>query len=149
MEPNYSIMSLVELKQHARERRIKQYYIMKRAQLIQLLTMQELPQVFKIEKMTIHELRDEAKRKGVRGFWSLRRDKLVELLFPTDAGKKAAPNKNEKDQGDTNKHDDPQQHDPENVGVKNVEDAQNDRTNNGALQERLSLGSFHVIHQIF
>jgi hypothetical protein len=149
MEPNYSSMSLVELKQHARERRIKQYYIMKRAQLIQLLAMQELPQVFKIEKMTIHQLRDEAKRKGVRGFWSLRRDQLVELLFPTDAVEKAATNKNEKDKGDANKHDDPQQHDPENVGVKNIQDAQNDRPNNGALQERLSLGSFHVIHQIF
>lgn len=81
---DYTQMSLVELKQCAKERKIKQYYIMKRLQLIQLLSMPELPLSFKIEKMTIHELRDEAKRKGIRGFWSLHRDELVELLYPTD-----------------------------------------------------------------
>lgn len=78
---DYTQMSLVELKQCAKERKIKQYYIMKRLQLIQLLSMSELPISFKIEKMTIHELRDEAKRKGIRGFWSLHRDELVELLY--------------------------------------------------------------------
>lgn len=79
---DYTTMSLVELKQHAKERKIKQYYIMKRLQLIQLLSMPELPLSFKLEKMTIHDLRDEAKRKGIRGFWSLHRDDLVELLYP-------------------------------------------------------------------
>jgi hypothetical protein len=39
-------MSLVELKQLAKGRRIKQYYIMRRAQLLQLLAMQELPKSF-------------------------------------------------------------------------------------------------------
>ncbi len=78
---DYTQMSLVELRQCAKERKIKQYYIMKRLQLIQLLSMPELPMSFKIEKMTIHELRDEAKRKGIRGFWSLHRDELVELLY--------------------------------------------------------------------
>lgn len=77
-----SSLSLVELKQLAKGRRIKQYYIMKRHQLIQILSMEELPETFKIEKMTIHELRDLAKDKGVRGFWSLHRDDLVRLLFP-------------------------------------------------------------------
>jgi hypothetical protein len=76
-------LSLVELKQLAKQRRIKQYYILKRAQLIQLLSMSELPQSFIIEKMTINQLREEAKRKGIRGFWTLRREQLVQLLFPT------------------------------------------------------------------
>jgi hypothetical protein len=77
-------LSLVELKQLAKQRRIKQYYILKRAQLVQLLSMAELPKSFIIEKMTISELREEAKRKGVRGFWTLRREQLVELLFPSE-----------------------------------------------------------------
>ena len=77
-------LSLVEIKQLAKQRRIKQYYILKRAQLIQILSLPELPKSFIIEKMTIAQLREEAKRKGVRGFWTLRREQLVELLFPTE-----------------------------------------------------------------
>lgn len=75
-------LSLVELKKLAAVRRIKQYYIMKRLQLIQLLSMPELPESFKIEKLTIHQLREQAKQKGIRGFWSLHRDDLVRLLYP-------------------------------------------------------------------
>lgn len=77
-------LSLIELKQLAKQRRIKQYYILKRAQLIQLLKLPELPKSFIIEKMTLAQLREEAKRKGVRGFWTLRREQLVDLLFPAD-----------------------------------------------------------------
>lgn len=77
-------LSLVELKQLAKQRRIKQYYILKRNQLIQLLNLDELPKSFVIEKMTLAQLRQEAKRKGVRGFWTLRREQLVELLFPDE-----------------------------------------------------------------
>jgi len=76
--------SLIELKQLAKQRRIKQYYILKRAQLIQLLNMNELPKSLIIEKMTVGQLREEARRKGVRGFWTLRREQLVELLFPSE-----------------------------------------------------------------
>lgn len=75
-------LSLVELKKLAASRRIKQYYIMKRLQLIQLLSMPELPESFKIEKLTIHQLREQAKQRGIRGFWSLHRDDLVQLLYP-------------------------------------------------------------------
>jgi len=77
-------LSLIELKQLAKQRRIKQYYILKRAQLIQLLSLNELPKSFVIEKMTLAQLREEAKRKGVRGFWTLRREQLVNLLFPAE-----------------------------------------------------------------
>jgi hypothetical protein len=114
---NYESMSLVELKQVAKTRRIKQYYIMKRAPLIQLLSMKELPDTLKIEKMTIHELRDEAKRRGMRGFWTLRREKLVETLFPEYAVQEGAADQNQKDHSHTKKHDDPQKHNPQHVGV--------------------------------
>jgi hypothetical protein len=120
---DYTAMSLVELKQVAKTRRIKQYYIMKRAQLIQLLSLAELPMSFKIEKMTIHELRDEAKRRGIRGFWLAPRERLVELLFPEyserDANE-AAPHKNQQNEGHADKHDEPEKHDPQEVGVEDM-----------------------------
>lgn len=126
MEPNYSQMSLVELKHAAKGRRIKQYYIMKRVQLIELLSLKELPQSLKIEKMTIHELRDEARRRGMRGFWNLRREDLVALLFPQKGDvQQATPNQNQKDESHANKHDNPQKHDAEDVGIQHLEDARN------------------------
>lgn len=75
-------MSLVELKQKAKGRRIKQYYIMKRHQLIQLLSLPELPHGLVLEKLTILQLREEAKSRGIRGFWSLSRGDLLDLLYP-------------------------------------------------------------------
>ena len=122
----YSTMSLVELKQVAKTRRIKQYYIMKRHQLIHLLNMEELPATFKIEKMTIHELRDAVKAKGIRGFWNLRRDELVTLLFPNQDERQpsqASADKNKQDQRNANKHDDPQEHDPHQVGGEKLHHA--------------------------
>jgi hypothetical protein len=79
-----SSLSLVDLKKLAKGRRIKQYYIMKRLQLIQILSLPELPESFRREKLTIQELRDEAKRKGIRGFWSLHREELLNLLYPPE-----------------------------------------------------------------
>ena len=79
-----SALSLVDLKKLAKGRRIKQYYIMKRHQLIQLLALPELPESLRREKLTITELRDEAKRKGIRGFWSLHREDLMNLLYPLE-----------------------------------------------------------------
>ena len=80
---NYDTMSLVELKQVAKGRRIKMYYTKKRVELIRLMNMPDLPDSFKIEKLTILYLREQAKRKGLRGFWKLSRDELVGLLYPT------------------------------------------------------------------
>jgi hypothetical protein len=76
-------LSLVELKQRAKGRRIKQYYIMKRLQLIQLLSLPELPKDLVLEKLTIVELREEAKKRGIRGFWGLSRGELLEMLYPS------------------------------------------------------------------
>lgn len=80
---NYNSMSLVELKQQAKGRRIKQYYIMKRRELIQLLSLPELPQSLVLEKLTILQLREEAKSRGIRGFWGLSRGELLEMLYPS------------------------------------------------------------------
>jgi hypothetical protein len=76
-------MSLVELKQVAKTQHIKMYYTKKRVELIRLMSLPELPDSFKIEKLTIVQLRDQAKQKGMRGFWKLSRDELVNLLYPT------------------------------------------------------------------
>ena len=111
-------LSLPELKQVARSRHIKQYYILKRAELIRLLTMPELPPSYRIEKMTIHDLRDEAKKRNIRGFWNLRRDRLVNLLFPEVQD--TAPDKYEENERETQEHHDPEEHDPKEVGVKQV-----------------------------
>jgi len=70
---NYDSMSLVDLKKVAKTRRIKMYYTMKRHDLIRLLSMPELPESYKLEKLTIVQLRDQAKQRGLRGFWTLSR----------------------------------------------------------------------------
>lgn len=81
MIKNISDMSLIELKQLAKTKRIKQYYIMKRLDLIELLTMQELPFKYRVEKMTITEMRAIAKQRGMRGFWGLSKEQLADKLF--------------------------------------------------------------------
>jgi len=123
MDPVYADMSLVDLKQAAKARRIKQYYVMKRVDLVRLLSMKALPESYRIEKTTIRELREEARAKGIRGAWKIPRDRLVDLLFPDYHRRdvhQAATNEDEKDQGNTDKHDNPQKHHAEDVGVKNV-----------------------------
>jgi len=78
-------MSLADLKQVARDRtpKIKKYYIIPRAKLIELLTMETLPESFIIEKKTIHQLRKEAQAKNLPNIWNLKRGELMELLYPS------------------------------------------------------------------
>jgi len=77
-------MSLADLKLVARDRspKIKKYYIMPRAVLIEILSMQELPEQYVIEKKTIHVLRKEAQMKSLPNIWNLKRAELMELLYP-------------------------------------------------------------------
>lgn len=114
--PNYSSMYLADLKLIAKTRRIKMYYIKTKEELVALLTMPELPQAMKVEKMTIHDLRKEARARNVTGFWSLRRGDLVRLLFPENVDQ-ATPNEDKEDQGKANEHHQPEEHDPKEVGV--------------------------------
>jgi hypothetical protein len=99
---NYDSMSLVDLKKVAKTRRIKMYYTMKRHDLIRLLSMPELPESFKLEKLTIVQLREQAKEKGLRGFWTLSRSELMNLLYPPLPTKQKNEDRNQEDE-----HDDP------------------------------------------
>ncbi len=109
--PDYSVLSLIELKQAAKGRGIKMYYVMKRVELIRILSLPELPLSMRVEKMTIKQLRTQAKEKGLTHFWDLPRDQLVGLLYPEfNDGHKAPADKNEKDECNTYEHDDPQEH---------------------------------------
>lgn len=96
-------MSLVDLKKAAKNHvpKIKQYYTMKRHELIQILTMNEFPEELIIEKKKISELRKEAIEKKYPNVWSLKRAELVELLYPS-------PNKNNKNYNHTQKHNNPE-----------------------------------------
>ena len=79
---DYHSMELPELKAIAKERnpKIKHYYIMSRAQLIQVLLMDKLPQKMILEKKTLKELQAEAKTKGIPKVWN-----LSCLLYTSDA----------------------------------------------------------------
>ena len=103
-------LSLVELKALAKERRIKHYYIMRRAQLLELLAASELPRALILEKKTILELRQEAKERGMRGFWRMPRERLLALLYPESE-------QQNQNQSHADQHNKPQRHDPNHVGV--------------------------------
>ena len=81
---NYHELSLPDLKVLARDRvpKIKNYYIMKKAQLIQYLLMTELPEKMIIEKKTLKTLQEEAKARGIPKVWKMRRAELLEVLYP-------------------------------------------------------------------
>lgn len=108
-------MSLVDLKKVAKTRKIKMYYTMKRHDLIRLLSMPELPESFRIDKLTIVQLRQQAKDRGLRGFWTLSRGELVGLLYP------ALPKEKDQDCHAYQEQSDPQSYDSKEVGVQSVE----------------------------
>ena len=107
---DYATMSLLELKQVAKGRKIKLYYIMPKDELIRLLSLPELPMELQLQKKTIRQLRQEAKARNLSGFWGLSRGELLGLLYPDQEG---PANKNEKNQGYANEDDAPQKHRPE------------------------------------
>jgi hypothetical protein len=104
---DYSAMSLVDLKKIAKERRIKLYYVKPKDELVQLLSLPELPLELRLQKKTIRQLRQEAKDRNLSGFWGLSRGELLTLLYPDQQG---AADKNEKNQRHTNEHDAPEKH---------------------------------------
>lgn len=113
-----STMSLIELKRAAKGRGIKMYYILPKDELARLLALPELPLEMRLQKKTIRQLRQEAKERKLTGFWGLSRGELLERLYSDQQG---TPNKNEKNQGNADKHDDPEEHNPEEVGVQDME----------------------------
>jgi hypothetical protein len=118
MDPNYSKMYLSELKLIAKTRRIKMYYIKSKDELIELLSMVELPLEMRIEKMTNKQLQAEAKNRGITGVTGLRRPALINLLFPkTEDVSKTSSDENQEDKSQTDEHHQPEEHDPEEVRV--------------------------------
>ncbi len=92
------------------------YYTKKRVELIRLVSMADLPDSFKIEKLTILQLRKQAKEKGLRGFWKLSRDDLVTLLYPTGELRNQVHQK-DKDSSNTDQYKNPQSYDGEQIRV--------------------------------
>ena len=106
----YADMSLIELKQIAKERRyIKLYYVLPKEELVRILSLPEAPMEMKLSKMTIKQLREEAKQRDIHGFWNLSRADLVKLLYPPL--QQTATDKNQENKSYTNEHNDPQSHD--------------------------------------
>ena len=125
MSTSIETMSLIELKKLAKTKKIKQYYIMKRAELIELLMMEELPFKLRLQKMTISEMRAIAKQRGMRGFWSLSKDQLCDRLFGSHDEKK--------DDSETSEHEDPKYKDSDEVRVDVTEYSLEERFNNMSL----------------
>ena len=100
---DYHSMSLVELKQAARDHKpsIKHYYMKSRVDLIQILSMKELPESFILQKKTIAELRKEAISRGYKHIWKLKKAELMELLYPR-------ANKDNQNNNHTKEHDYPE-----------------------------------------
>ncbi len=100
---DYHKQPLVVLQNIARNHNppIKHYYIKTRLELIELLSMKELPESFILEKKTITQLRKEAREKGHTQIWKLKKAELIALLYPSSK-------QNNQDHNHTEKHDDPQ-----------------------------------------
>jgi len=135
-------LSLQQLKKMAMGRRIKKYYILPKAELIELLGMPELPEKYRIEKMTIIELRDIAKKRDLRGFWSMSKKELTRMLFPenNDVVEDRAAHEKKQDNSEAGKHEDPQRQDPENVRVQVVENAGEEGLDDMKFNVGVSLG---------
>jgi hypothetical protein len=118
-------MSLMALKKMAKGRRIKQYYILPKAKLVELLSLPELPRKYTIEKMTIVELRETAKERGLRGFWSLNKEDLTRTLFPKDddAIENAPAHQKKENDSQAGEHEEPEEKNADEVRVQVVENA--------------------------
>jgi hypothetical protein len=112
-------LPLASLKKMAKGRRIKQYYILPKARLVELLSMPELPSRYRIEKMTIIELREIARQRELRGFWNLNKYQLTRMLFPEndDAVENTASHQHEKNDSQAGKHQNPENQDANQVRV--------------------------------
>lgn len=136
-------MKLSELKKMAKGRGIKKYYILPKEELLRLLQMPELPLRYRVEKMTIEELRELAKERGLRGFWGLPKQELSNALFPPSsldmpgdmpgAADKRSPQHQQQDDGQTDKHEEPENKDAHDVGIQVLKDANHQRADNVVL----------------
>jgi hypothetical protein len=77
-------MEYAELKKMAKERKIKKYYVMQKAELVRLLSMPELPQSYTIAKKSYKELLKEAQAKDVPRSWTKTKQELIDILYPAE-----------------------------------------------------------------
>jgi hypothetical protein len=106
---NYHLLEYSELKQEAKARRIKFYYVKRKAELIQLLSMKELPEQYIVEKLRISQLKEMAKAKNYPQVYAMSRQMLVELLYP-HLYRKAGSQQQDKNHDGTQKHNAPKEH---------------------------------------
>lgn len=111
-------MYITELKEEAKKRGIKFYYIKKRTELIQLLSMKELPESYIIEKKTIKTLWKEAKEKGIDKPYTYKREHLVRLLYPH----LYSTEEHDKYDNSAEKHDNPKESNTQQVRVNVMKD---------------------------
>ena len=112
--------------------KLKQYYILPKAELVRILSMPELPSRYRIEKMTIIQLREIARQRELRGFWNLNKYQLTRMLFPEndDAVENTASHQHEKNDSQASKHQNPENKDANQVRVQLVENAGEQRLDN-------------------
>ena len=81
---DYQSMSLADLKKVAKNHQppIKYYYVKSRKDLIEILTMPEMPQSMIKEKLRIQDLRKLARERNIPNIWRMRRATLMDLLYP-------------------------------------------------------------------
>jgi hypothetical protein len=111
--PAMNNLTLAELKQLARdhEPRIKMYYVLPKARLLELLTMETLPEEMVIAKTPLYKLRNEARRQGHVNVWKMKRADVLTLLYPR-------PQEHDHNQEETDKHNHPEAGESEDVGVE-------------------------------
>jgi hypothetical protein len=105
--------------------KLKNYYILPKAKLVELLSMPEIPLKYRIEKMTIIELRALAKERGLVGISGLKKIQLTRLLFPEDnnAVENTSTHQHEKNDGKAGKHENPENQDSNQIGVELVKNS--------------------------
>jgi len=123
--PDLSKMTRAELKKMAKGRKIFQYYILPKDELIALLSMSEVPKAHRLKKMTIVQMRALATERELSGFWGLNKKDLCRALFPEhdDAVQYGPSHKKKQDDGETAEHQYPKNQDAKNVGVQMVKNA--------------------------
>ena len=115
MEETYKSMTFQDLKKVARDKSppIKKYYQMNKSELIKMLCMEELPEDMIIAKMTIPELRQAIVKKEGKtiNLWKLSRSELITKL-------RLCSKKNNQDDNSRQEHNDPEESDPNQVGIQ-------------------------------
>ena len=109
---DYAKMCLAELKSAAKVHRppIKYYYVKSRKELIEILSMPQLPDTMIKEKLRIQDLRAQAKARNIPNIWRMRRVELISLLYPD-------PKEDNQNDDDAQEHNTPKKGESKNVRV--------------------------------